>query len=58
VWCDGENEPTRVRASWVTDADIVAMVAAYAPGTRPPAAVDDGHDQVVIDLTDTSGRLS
>jgi S-DNA-T family DNA segregation ATPase FtsK/SpoIIIE len=59
VWCDGENEPTRVRASWVTDDDIAAMVAAYAPGPPAPPALDNaGHDQVVIDLTDTSGRLS
>jgi S-DNA-T family DNA segregation ATPase FtsK/SpoIIIE len=59
VWCDGENEPTRVRAAWVTDADIAAMVAAYAPDTRPPTAVDDGHGQVVIDLTEPSReRLS
>jgi DNA segregation ATPase FtsK/SpoIIIE, S-DNA-T family len=42
VWCDGENEPTRVRAGWVTDTDIAAMVAAYR--------LDGG--QVVADLTD------
>ena len=24
VWCDGETEPTRVRAAWVTDTDIAA----------------------------------
>jgi S-DNA-T family DNA segregation ATPase FtsK/SpoIIIE len=46
VWCDGENEPTRVRAGWVTDADIAVMVTAFAP--RAPIA----DDQVVIDLTD------
>jgi hypothetical protein len=42
VWCDGENEPTRVRAGWVTDTDIAAMVAVYR--------LDGG--QVVVDLTD------
>ncbi len=52
VWCDGENEPARVRAAWVTDADIVAMVAAYTPGTPTPAAVDDDGGPAVIDLTD------
>jgi DNA segregation ATPase FtsK/SpoIIIE, S-DNA-T family len=50
VWCDGENEPARVRAAWITDQDIAAMVAAYTPGTPAPDAEDDG--QVVIDLTD------
>jgi hypothetical protein len=50
-WCDGEDEPTRVRAGWVTDDDIEAMVAAYRPGVH----VDD--DQVVIDLTDESRLL-
>jgi S-DNA-T family DNA segregation ATPase FtsK/SpoIIIE len=52
VWCDGENEPTRVRAGWVTDTDIAAMVAAYAPGV--PGTVPE--DQVVIDLTDRAVR--
>jgi S-DNA-T family DNA segregation ATPase FtsK/SpoIIIE len=33
VWCDGEPEPTRVRAGWVTDTDIAAMAASYAPGS-------------------------
>jgi S-DNA-T family DNA segregation ATPase FtsK/SpoIIIE len=57
VWCDGENEPARVRAAWVTDDDIAAMIAAYAPGTgRPP--VEDVDGTVVIDLTDSAGRLS
>ena len=37
VWCDGEAEPARVRAGWVSDADIAAMVAAYTPGTAPTA---------------------
>jgi S-DNA-T family DNA segregation ATPase FtsK/SpoIIIE len=35
VWCDGEPEPVRVRAGWVTDDDIAAFVAAYTPGTPP-----------------------
>jgi S-DNA-T family DNA segregation ATPase FtsK/SpoIIIE len=46
VWCDGDNEPTRVRAGWVTDSDIAAMVVAYDP--RAPGA----DDEVVIDLTE------
>jgi len=49
VWCDGEAEPARVRAGWVSDDDIAAMVAAYTPGT--PGSDEDG-DPVVIDLTD------
>jgi S-DNA-T family DNA segregation ATPase FtsK/SpoIIIE len=52
VWCDGENEPARVRAAWVTDHHIAAMVAAYTPGTPPsPAPGNDRDGQVVIDLT-------
>jgi DNA segregation ATPase FtsK/SpoIIIE, S-DNA-T family len=51
VWCDGENEPTRVRASWVSDDDIAATVAAYSPDTPPPPT-HDGEGQVVVDLTD------
>jgi S-DNA-T family DNA segregation ATPase FtsK/SpoIIIE len=31
VWCDGEGEPVRVRAGWVSDDEIAATVAAYAP---------------------------
>jgi DNA segregation ATPase FtsK/SpoIIIE, S-DNA-T family len=49
VWCDGQAEPTRVRAAWVTDDDIAAMVQAYTPGTPAPATEGD---PVVIDLTD------
>ncbi len=56
VWCDGENEPTRVRASWVSDDDIAAMAAAYTPGAAPGAPSDD--DPAVIDLTDRAGRRS
>ena len=33
---DGEPEPARVRAGWVSDADIAAMVAAFTPGAPPP----------------------
>jgi S-DNA-T family DNA segregation ATPase FtsK/SpoIIIE len=47
VWCDGENEPARVRAGWVTDADIAAMVAAYRADAGP----------VVVDLTDEARLL-
>jgi DNA segregation ATPase FtsK/SpoIIIE, S-DNA-T family len=57
VWCDGENEPARVRAGWVTDTDIAAMVDAYAPGAGGPR-VEDLDGQVVIDLTDPAGRPS
>jgi DNA segregation ATPase FtsK/SpoIIIE, S-DNA-T family len=56
VWCDGENEPARVRAAWVTDTDIAATVAAYRPGTPAPDPADDGEDHVVIDLTDPARR--
>jgi DNA segregation ATPase FtsK/SpoIIIE, S-DNA-T family len=51
VWCDGEPEPARVRAGWVTDADIAAMVAAYAPGT-PAGTTVESDGLMVIDLTD------
>jgi S-DNA-T family DNA segregation ATPase FtsK/SpoIIIE len=49
VWCDGEQEPARVRAGWVSDDDITALVQAYTPGTPAP---DDDGDPVVIDFTD------
>ena len=49
VWCDGENEPTRVRAGWVTDEDIAAMVTTYAPAP-------DATDPAVIDLTNRAVR--
>jgi S-DNA-T family DNA segregation ATPase FtsK/SpoIIIE len=49
VWCDGDPEPTRVRASWISDADIAAMVATHTPGTPTPT---NGDGPVVIDLTD------
>jgi DNA segregation ATPase FtsK/SpoIIIE, S-DNA-T family len=54
VWCDGENEPTRVRASWVSDDDIAAMVAAYTPGTPASPSPDADGGSGVIDLTDTT----
>jgi S-DNA-T family DNA segregation ATPase FtsK/SpoIIIE len=44
VWCDGEPDPTRVRAAWVSDDDIATLADQYAPGTAP----DDGQ---VVDLT-------
>jgi S-DNA-T family DNA segregation ATPase FtsK/SpoIIIE len=53
VWCDGEQEPSKVRAGWVSDEDIAAMVAAYTPGSPTPSG-DDGL--VVIDLTDDKTR--
>lgn len=36
VWAAGEPEPTRKRASWVTDDDIAHMAAHYRPGATPP----------------------
>jgi hypothetical protein len=42
VWCDGEPEPARVRAGWVTDADIEAMGREYGRGiSGSPAEVID-----------------
>jgi DNA segregation ATPase FtsK/SpoIIIE, S-DNA-T family len=57
VRLDGVREPGRVRATYVTDDDIAAMVAAYAP-PRPPldgealfqAAEEDVAGEV-IDIT-------
>src|SRR5919112_3648161 len=46
VRVDGVREPTRVRAAYVTDDDIRAMAALYAPGATPAArlqAVLEGH---------------
>jgi S-DNA-T family DNA segregation ATPase FtsK/SpoIIIE len=37
VRIDGVREPTRVRAAYVTDEDIRAMAALYAPGPSPGA---------------------
>jgi S-DNA-T family DNA segregation ATPase FtsK/SpoIIIE len=51
VWCDGEPEPTRVRATWVSDADIAETAATYAPGAQPPAG---DEATTVIDLTEKS----
>jgi DNA segregation ATPase FtsK/SpoIIIE, S-DNA-T family len=48
VWCDGESEPARVRASWVSDGDIAQLVDAYTPGTSPAEV----EAPAVIDLTD------
>jgi S-DNA-T family DNA segregation ATPase FtsK/SpoIIIE len=53
VWCDGEPEPSRVRASWISDNDIAAMVTTYTP----PALVDE-DGPVVIDLSDQAERRS
>ena len=46
---DGEQHPTRVRASWISDDDIDALARHYP--ARPPAARHD-EGPVVIDLTD------
>jgi S-DNA-T family DNA segregation ATPase FtsK/SpoIIIE len=51
VWCDGEPQPARVRASWLGDDGIAGMVGAYTPGAPP----QDGDGLVVIDLTDHAG---
>ncbi len=59
VWCDGENEPTRVRAGWVSDDDIAAMVAAYRPDQPPDPVIHRAahiEGDVVIDLTDRTRR--
>jgi S-DNA-T family DNA segregation ATPase FtsK/SpoIIIE len=47
VWCDGETEPTRVRASWVSDDDIAALAATYAPARRGSGTAGGGQ---VVDL--------
>jgi S-DNA-T family DNA segregation ATPase FtsK/SpoIIIE len=59
VWCDGQAEAQliRVRAAYVSDDDIAAMVAAYARGIGGPRA-DEVDGPVVIDLTDRARRLS
>jgi len=48
TWCEGDTDPTRVRAAYLTDHDITATVAAYTPGIPPV----EGDGLVVIDLTD------
>jgi hypothetical protein len=64
MWCDGEAEPTRFRAAYVTDDDIAQMVEDYRPSNGPtpvpadtpttnPAPASGG---VVIDLADLTGR--
>ena len=48
---DGVREPTRVRAAYVTDQDIAAMVHLYAPRPRPGArlaAVLEGHGAELV----------
>jgi DNA segregation ATPase FtsK/SpoIIIE, S-DNA-T family len=59
MWCDGEAEPTRFRAAYVTDDDIAQMVEQYRPGSGPvPVPADAQTDDpapgggVVIDLAD------
>jgi S-DNA-T family DNA segregation ATPase FtsK/SpoIIIE len=48
AWCDGEPEPTRVRASFVTDEDIADLVNRCYP--LPTNAIDVDGAQL-IDLT-------
>jgi DNA segregation ATPase FtsK/SpoIIIE, S-DNA-T family len=55
MWCDGEAEPTRFRAAYVTDDDIAEMVELYRPDRPAPA---DTPAAVVVDLADMSGRAS
>lgn len=43
VYIDGDREPTWVRASWVTDADIVDMATHHAAPPPPPA--DDAEPE-------------
>jgi hypothetical protein len=38
VWCDGESEPTRVRAGYPTDTDIADTVERYTPNAEGPGA--------------------
>jgi DNA segregation ATPase FtsK/SpoIIIE, S-DNA-T family len=54
VRLDGVREPTRVRASYVTDSDIAAMTAEYGPRTTPGGrlrAVLEGRDVGELVLT-------
>jgi S-DNA-T family DNA segregation ATPase FtsK/SpoIIIE len=55
VWCEDEAQLSRVRAAYITDDDIAAMVAAYTPRTPTPAGPED-DDLAVIDLTDHAPR--
>jgi DNA segregation ATPase FtsK/SpoIIIE, S-DNA-T family len=63
MWCDGQAEPTRFRAGYVTDDDILAMARQYRPGQAPALAPVDAPEApepggVVIDLADMAGRTS
>jgi len=54
VRLDGDREPTRVRAGYVTDQDIAAMAAEYGPRTSPAGrlrAVLEGRDVGELVLT-------
>jgi DNA segregation ATPase FtsK/SpoIIIE, S-DNA-T family len=35
VRLEADPDPVRVRAAWVSDADIIAMTAGFAPGALP-----------------------
>jgi hypothetical protein len=45
---DGEQHPTRVRASWISDDDIDALARDFPAAHRP--ATDEAP--AVVDLTD------
>jgi S-DNA-T family DNA segregation ATPase FtsK/SpoIIIE len=60
VWCDGEPEPTRVRAGWVTDEHIKQMGQDYGRGIPGPPAdvidIDTHHQADTDDEGDELGR--
>jgi S-DNA-T family DNA segregation ATPase FtsK/SpoIIIE len=45
VWCDGEPEPTRVRASYITDDDIAHIAEHYRPVSTTAAEVIEVADE-------------
>jgi S-DNA-T family DNA segregation ATPase FtsK/SpoIIIE len=52
VRLDGVREPTRVRATWVSDEEIVAMAAEYGPRSSPAgrlrAVLEGRSDELVM----------
>jgi S-DNA-T family DNA segregation ATPase FtsK/SpoIIIE len=59
VVLDGEQDPTRVRAAWVSDDDIGDLADTYRK--RVPAVITaavDGTADVVVDLTHRAGQMS
>jgi S-DNA-T family DNA segregation ATPase FtsK/SpoIIIE len=54
VQLEGQREPARVRASWISDDDIRAMAAEYGPLSTPSGrllAVMAGHSDGAVPLT-------